>query len=50
MPSIEVGPTAQPDLDVQSPTKYVHDLYSHAKVQGQGSDGSEDGVKTNGRT
>ena len=40
------------DLDpgLQSPESYSHDLYSHAKVQGQRSIGSEDRVETNGRT
>ena len=37
------------DLDLQSPASYGHD-YSHAKVRGQQSVGSEDRVETNGRT
>ena len=38
------------DLDLQAPASYGHDLYAHAKVQGQRSVGSEDRVETNGRS
>ena len=38
------------DLGLYTPASYGHDVYSHAKVQGQRSVGFEDKVETNGRT
>ena len=58
-PSIDVGPTTLArsmtltlayDLDLQSPASYRHGLYSHAKVQGQRSVGSEGRMEISRRT